>query len=290
MENENINNAMFNGIEIIENANLKEFCTFHIGGRGSVLFPKDIFELKRVIRECERLNLRYFILGNGSNLLFPDYDLDMILISLKYFNQIKMKSKDVVYAEAGVPLFALNIFLKNHCLGGFEWSFGIPASVGGMVFMNAGAFSHSVMENVDKVKILKNGKVQIVKREDIDFSYRKSNIEGIILGVFLKFFVKNIDVIAKQQQFFLEERKKSQPFDKFSAGSVFKRENDFIPAKAIDLCGLKGLQIGGAEISKKHAGFIINNGDAKQIDVLALIKYIEIKLQRKMVLEIIVIS
>ena len=290
MENENINNAMFNGIEIIENANLKEFCTFHIGGRGSVLFPKDIFELKRVIRECERLNLRYFILGNGSNLLFPDYDLDMILISLKYFNQIKMMSKGVVYAEAGVPLFTLNIFLKNHCLGGFEWSFGIPASVGGMVFMNAGAFSHSAMENVVKVKILKNGKVQIVKREDIDFSYRKSNIDGIILGVFLKFFEKDIDVIAKQQQFFLEERKKSQPFDKFSAGSIFKRENDFIPAKAIDLCGLKGLQIGGAEISKKHAGFIINNGDAKQIDVLALIKYIEIKLQRKMVLEIIVIS
>ena len=281
---------MFNGIEIIENANLKEFCTFHIGGRGSVLFPKDIFELKRVISECERLNLRYFILGNGSNLLFPDYDLDMILISLKYFNQIKMMSKGVVYVEAGVPLFALNIFLKNHCLGGFEWSFGIPASVGGMVFMNAGAFSHSAMENVDKVKILKNGKVQIVKKEDIDFSYRKSNIDGIILGVFLKFFEKDIDVIAKQQQFFLDERKKSQPFDKFSAGSVFKRENDFIPAKAIDLCGLKGLKIGGAEISKKHAGFIINNGDAKQIDVLALIKYIEIKLQRKMVLEIIVIS
>ena len=283
---------MFNGIEIIENADLKNYCTFKIGGRGTIVFPKDVYELKRIVKECDKNNLNYFILGNGSNLLFSDFEINTILVSLKYFNEIRQVKKDEVFVGAGVNLFPFNIYLKNHNLSGLEWSYGIPATVGGAIFMNAGAFGHSISENILNVKVLKCGKVVNISKKNLEFSYRESNINGIILGATMKFKIRNLDEIAFLQQDYLERRKMSQPYDKFSAGSVFKRniEKNIIPAKIIDTFGLKGTRIGGAEISKKHAGFIVNNGDAKAIDVLALIEYIKYKTGEDLELEIIYVK
>lgn len=281
---------MFNGLEVIEKADLKKYCTFKIGGRGTIVFPKNVVELKKLIRECQKLNKNYFILGNGSNLLFPDYDCDLIFVSLKYFNKIKEEKRGKIFVEAGVNLFSLNAYLKKHSLGGLEWSYGIPASVGGAVFMNAGAFEHSISEFIDEVKILKDEKICYLNKKNFNFSYRKSNIDGIILGVTMHFSQKNSIEIQKEQFDFLGRRKATQPYDKCSAGSIFKREANIIPAKIIDSLGLKGTKIGDAEISTKHAGFIINNGNAKAIDVLALIDYIELKAGRKFDLEIIIIK
>lgn len=283
---------MFNGLEVIEKADLKKYCTFKIGGRGTIVFPKNVVELKKLIRECQKLNKNYFILGNGSNLLFSDFEINTILVSLKYFNEIRQVKKDEVFVGAGVNLFPLNIYLKNHNLSGLEWSYGIPGSIGGAIFMNAGAFGHSISENILNVKVIKCGKVENISKKNLEFSYRKSNINGIILGATMKFKEGNLDEIAFLQQDFLERRKMSQPYDKFSAGSVFKRdiEKNIIPAKIIDTFGLKGTRIGGAEISKKHAGFIVNNGDAKAIDVLALIEYIKYKTGEDLELEIIYVK
>lgn len=283
---------MFNGLEVIEKADLKKYCTFKIGGRGTIVFPKNVVELKKLIRECQKLNKNYFILGNGSNLLFSDFEINTILVSLKYFNEIRQVKKDEVFVGAGVNLFPLNIYLKNHNLSGLEWSYGIPGSIGGAIFMNAGAFGHSISENILNIKVLKCGKVENISKKNLEFSYRKSNINGIILGATMKFKEGNLDEIAFLQQDFLERRKMSQPYDKFSAGSVFKRdiEKNIIPAKIIDTFGLKGTRIGGAEISKKHAGFIVNNGDAKAIDVLALIEYIKYKTGEDLELEIIYVK
>lgn len=283
---------MFNGIEIIDNADLKNYCTFKIGGRGTIVFPKNVNELKRIVEECDKNNLKYFILGNGSNLLFSDFEIYTILVSLKYFNEIRQVKKDEVFVGAGVNLFPLNIYLKNHNLSGLEWSYGIPGSIGGAIFMNAGAFGHSISENILNVKVIKCGKVENISKKNLEFSYRKSNINGIILGATMKFKEGNLDEIAFLQQDYLERRKMSQPYDKFSAGSVFKRniEKNIIPAKIIDTFGLKGTRIGGAEISKKHAGFIVNNGDAKAIDVLALIEYIKYKTGEDLELEIIYVK
>ncbi len=283
---------MFNGLEVIEKADLKKYCTFKIGGRGTIVFPKNVVELKKLIRECQKLNKNYFILGNGSNLLFSDFEINTILVSLKYFNEIRQVKKDEVFVGAGVNLFPLNIYLKNHNLSGLEWSYGIPGSIGGAIFMNAGAFGHSVSENILNVKVIKCGKVENISKKNLEFSYRKSNINGIILGATMKFKEGNLDEIAFLQQDYLERRKMSQPYDKFSAGSVFKRniEKNIIPAKIIDTFGLKGTRIGGAEISKKHAGFIVNNGDAKAIDVLALIEYIKYKTGEDLELEIIYVK
>lgn len=283
---------MFNGLEVIEKADLKKYCTFKIGGRGTIVFPKNVNELKRIVEECDKNNLKYFILGNGSNLLFSDFEINTILVSLKYFNEIRQVKKDEVFVGAGVNLFPLNIYLKNHNLSGLEWSYGIPGSIGGAIFMNAGAFGHSISENILNVKVLKCGKVENISKKNLEFSYRKSNINGIILGATMKFKEGNLDEIAILQQDYLERRKMSQPYDKFSAGSVFKRniEKNIIPAKIIDTFGLKGTRIGGAEISKKHAGFIVNNGDAKAIDVLALIEYIKYKTGEDLELEIIYVK
>ena len=283
---------MFNGLEVIEKADLKKYCTFKIGGRGTIVFPKNVVELKKLIRECQKLNKNYFILGNGSNLLFSDFEINTILVSLKYFNEIRQVKKDEVFVGAGVNLFPLNIYLKNHNLSGLEWSYGIPGSIGGAIFMNAGAFGHSISENILNIKVLKCGKVENISKKNLEFSYRKSNINGIILGATMKFKEGNLDKIAILQQDYLERRKMSQPYDKFSAGSVFKRniEKNIIPAKIIDTFGLKGTRIGGAEISKKHAGFIVNNGDAKAIDVLALIEYIKCKTGEDLELEIIYVK
>lgn len=263
---------MFKNIEKKINADLKNYCTFKIGGRGTVLFPKNQFEVKRIANDCKKNHLDFFILGNGSNVLFPDDDFKKIIIDLRKLNNIKIAKQRTVIAEAGVRLFAFNRFLEQNGFAGFEWSYGIPATIGGLTYMNGGAFGEEVSNYIKKVKVLKNGKISWINRKKIDFSYRKSNILGIILAVEFKFKNADSKIIEKQQKEFLEIRKKTQPYDKFSAGSVFKRTDDKIPAIMIDKAGLKGVKIGGAEISTKHAGFIVNNGDATSKDVKDLIE------------------
>lgn len=266
---------MFENIEKLVDANLKNFCTFKIGGRGTILFPKNQFEIKRILNDCKKNCLDFFTLGNGSNVLFPDDDFKKIIIDLRKLNNIKIAKQRTVIAEAGVRLFAFNRFLEQNGFAGFEWSYGIPATIGGLTFMNGGAFGEQVANYIKKVKILKNGKISWINRKNIDFSYRKSNIEGIILAVEFKFKKADSRIIAEEQRKFFDIRKKTQPYDKFSAGSVFKRFSDKIPAIMIDKAGLKGVKIGGAEISTKHAGFIVNNGDATSKDVKDLIGLIK---------------
>ena len=268
---------MFKNIEKKINADLKNYCTFKIGGRGTILFPKNQFEVKRIVNDCKKNHLDFFILGNGSNVLFPDDDFKKIIIDLRKLNIIKITKQRTVIAEAGVRLFAFNRFLEQNGFAGFEWSYGIPATIGGLTYMNGGAFGEEVSNYIKKVKVLKNGKISWINRKKIDFSYRKSNILGIILAVEFKFKNADSKIIEKQQKEFLEIRKKTQPYDKFSAGSVFKRIDDKIPAIMIDKAGLKGVKIGGAEISTKHAGFIVNNGDATSKDVKDLIELIRKK-------------
>ena len=266
---------MFENIEKLVDADLKNFCTFKIGGRGTILFPKNQFEIKRILNDCKKNRLEFFLLGNGSNVLFPDGEFKKVIIDLRKLNNIKITKQGTIMAEAGVRLFAFNKFLEQNGFMGFEWSYGIPATIGGLTFMNGGAFGEQVANYIKKVKIIKNGKISWINRKNIDFSYRKSNIEGIILAVEFEFKKSDSRIIAEEQRKFFDIRKKTQPYDKFSAGSVFKRFGDKIPAIMIDKAGLKGVKIGGAEISTKHAGFIVNNGNATSKDVKDLIGLIK---------------
>lgn len=271
---------MFEYVEKIENADLKNYCTFKIGARGTILFPKNLADLKKVIKDCENSHLPYFILGNGSNLLFPDHDLKSVLISLKKFDKIKIlrstSTSAKIYVEAGTNLFSLHNFCALNALTGLEWSYGIPASFGGLIYMNGGAYGSEIANFVLRVKVLSGGEVRWLRRKDINFQHRKSNIDGIILGAEIKLTNGEKNEILKLQKQYLENRKHSQPLDKPSAGSVFKR-NKLLPAKIIDEFSLKGSKIGGAEISQKHAGFIVNIGGAKSADVRALISFIKQK-------------
>ena len=280
---------MFENVEKIEKANLKNFNTFKIGGKGTILFPKNVFELKRIIKECKNNKLKYFVLGNGSNLLFPDYDLDTVLISLKNFNKIS-KKENFIYVEAGVNMFSLNKFCLENSLTNLEWSFGLPASFGGLVYMNGGAYEHTIFDYIRRVKVLNDNKVIWLKKNDIQFTYRKSNISGIILGGEIILNKSDKKTVENKQKYYFECRKSTQPLNYPSAGSIFKRKNDIIPAKLIDSFNLKGVRIGGAEISKKHAGFIVNVDNAKSIDVRALIDYIKNKVGIDLEEEIIILN
>lgn len=280
---------MFENVEKIEKADLKNFNTFKIGGKGTILFPKNVFELKRTIKECKNNKLKYFVLGNGSNLLFPDYDLGTVLISLKNFNKIS-KKENFVYFEAGVNMFSLNKFCLENSLTNLEWSFGLPASFGGLVYMNGGAYEHTIFDYIRRVKVLNDNKVVWLKKNDIQFTYRKSNISGIILGGEIILNKSDKKTVENKQKYYFECRKSTQPLNYPSAGSIFKRKNDIIPAKLIDSFNLKGVRIGGAEISKKHAGFIVNVDNAKSIDVRALIDYIKNKVGIDLEEEIIILN
>lgn len=269
---------LFGNIDVKENESLKEHTTFKIGGYAKFFaVPKNIKELKQILEICKTHNMPYFLIGNGSNILIKDEGYDGVVISFKKFNDIKIfKKKDFesVYVESGVNLFNLNQLLQNNSISGLEWSYGIPGTIGGAIKMNAGAFNHSIFEFLEEITVIKNGKIKKIK--EFKSEYRNSFLSNeIIVSAKLKLKSGNMhDILIKMNEF-LNIRKEKQPYNFPSAGSIFKRNNEIIPAKIIDDLGLKGLRMGDAMISHKHSGFIVNLGNAKAIDVIKLINCIK---------------
>lgn len=312
---------MFEKFEHYENLELKNFSTMKVGGKAKFFVcPKNHLELKEIFAICKENHIKTFVLGNGSNVLFDDKGFDGAIISLRNFNKTKIQKNSIkitkkinknnkkilknnkkliknkffnnflqffylknVFVEvgAGVNLFYLNTFLAKAGIGGLEWSYGIPASVGGFVVSNGGCFGHEIGEFVSEVLIF-DGKFKRLKREDLFFEYRNSNLRKfVVLSVKLRFFEEKSEKISKNMQFFLEKKKNLQPCEFPSLGSVFKRvlaSEVIFPAKVIDDLGLKGTQIGGAQVSVKHAGFIVNTGNATSKDVLSLVEFLEKKM------------
>ena len=254
-----------------------------VGGEAKeVVFPKSLKELKEAVA-CPR----FFIIGNGSNIIASDEGYSARIICTKELRKIKYSvvGKDVfLFCEAGVNLFELNRLCAKNNFGGLEFSYGIPGSVGGAVRMNAGAFGGQMSDVVEYVQILENGRLKRIKK--FDFSYRHSGLEDkIIYSVGLK--LKLSQGVKERQENYLNERKAKQPYAYRSAGSVFKRTGELIPAQIIDKLGLKGVKRNGAEISKVHAGFIVNNGGAKASDIKELIALIKEKVKAKTGVELI---
>lgn len=274
---------MFEEYEFLKDADLSNFSTMKTGGKARyIVFPKNVKELIKILKIIKKNKLKYYVIGNGSNILFRDEDYDGVLISLKHFNKIEI---DDVYVNvgAGTNLFYLNHFLQKNGLGGLEWSYGIPATLGGLIANNGGCFGHEICESVEEVIVLQKMKVFVLSKEEIDFSYRFSSLKDnfIILCAKLKLKKEDPEIIKNNMINFLEKKRKLQPCEFPSLGSIFKRivgDEILYPAKLIDNLGLKGVKIGGAEISTKHAGFIINVGGAKSQDVIDLIEFIEKKL------------
>lgn len=264
--------------------------SFKIGGTADIFVKADSVEILKSLLEFAKSNdIDVTIIGNGSNLLVKDNGIRGIVIKLD-FKDIKIEKLDdkraKVIAEAGVTLGMLAQRLVKENISGFEFAAAIPGSIGGAVRMNAGAYGGEFKDIVVKTKCMdEDGNIKVLTNEEQKFSYRHSIFAEeklIILETELLLNIEdNSDEIRRRMAEYLESRKAKQPLNYPSAGSTFKRGADFITAKLIDDCGLKGFSIGGAQVSEVHAGFVVNTGNATAEDVLNLVNHVKEKVFEK---------
>ena len=283
---------------IKQNEPLANHCTYRIGGPARVLFlAANEREIVAGIEIAKEKNFKMMILGGGSNVLFSDCGFDGLVLKLAN-NFIKIaeekENRAVVLAGAGAPLAALVKFALDNSLAGMEWAAGIPGTVGGAIRGNAGAFGREIGASVLRVRALEiSGKSvvpAIVGKEDCAFGYRESvfkrNKNLVITAAKFVLEKGNANEIADKIKECAEKKRISQPLDFPSAGSVFKNPEGFFAAKIIEDCGLKGRSAGGAQISEKHANFIVNRGNARADDVLALIAQIKAAAKEKFAVDL----
>ena len=258
------------------NESLKKHTTYGIGGPADLMiFPKSKQDLIKVIEIINKNKIQLTILGSGSNVLVSDNGIRGAVISLK--NSLKQIEVDdnILYAECGTMLGKIVKHAVKNNLIGLENLNGVPGTLGGALIMNAGAWGGEISENLIHVEIINSkNEIQKIQKKDLNFSYRQSsfNKDDILLSA--KFNLKKADKDIIKENFIEAQsgRKKSQPLNKRSAGSLFKNPKNNSAGKLLDDAGLKGFSIGGAKISEKHANFFINDGDASSRDMLMLIK------------------
>lgn len=272
--------------EVFENVDLSLYTTYKIKSRGRVLVvPNNIEDLKRLISYIKNNNLKYKILGNGSNLIFKNDIYDGILIKLDKFNSLDI-SDNVVTVGAGYNLMKLALKCSMMGLSGLEFATGIPGSVGGSVYMNAGAYNSDISSVLESAIVL-TPNLEIVKfsNNDFKFSYRTSVLQEkagyICLAAQFKLNFGNKDEIMDLVNSRRERRISSQPLEFPSAGSVFRNPVGDYAGRLIEEIGYKGKKIGGAEVSEKHANFIINVGGATGNDICSLIYEIKDDVKKK---------
>ena len=265
---------------------LSTLTTYKTGGIAKlVVYPNNINNLKQLLKLIHKHNIKYFILGKGSNTLFSDKEFNGVIIKLDKLNNFEIKETEI-YVESGMILSKLvQESIKNE-LTGLEFAIGIPGTIGGAIYMNAGAYGNN-MSNIVKSVIVLNEKFQIkeIPLEKLKFDYRYSifqdNKNLICVAANIKLEHGNHDEIASKIKENLLKRKNSQPLEYPSAGSVFRNPEGNYAGKIIEELGLKGKNIGGAEISTKHANFIINKNNASSSDILNLIKLVQKEVKDK---------
>lgn len=264
----------------IENEPLKKHTSFKIGGNAELFVSvNNTDQLKAVLLACKENNIPLFVIGKGSNLLISDNGMKGVVLSLDGdFKEISLK-ENIITAGAGASLTRLCNFALDNSLSGLEFGFGIPGTVGGAAYMNAGAYDGEMKDVVISVThITRDGELVTLDASELDLSYRHSvykTNDNIILFVTVKLEPKDATAIKEKMDDFMNRRKSKQPLEFPSAGSVFKRPAGNFAGTLIEGCGLKGKTIGGAQVSEKHAGFIINVGDATCKDVLDLVKFVQ---------------
>ncbi len=266
-------------IEYVLAEPMSRHTTFKIGGNADVFIKvKTVDELKLVISTAQDFNVPYFVIGKGSNLLVSDNGIDGAVISLEYLNDIRIDGNTVT-CGAGTSLMTLCTAVQKVSLSGLEFAFGIPGTVGGALYMNAGAYGGEMSQVVTAATAIdKYGDIKQFNLDDMCLGYRTSAFKStdlIILEVTLKLTKADpCEIKAKMDDFFGRRRDK-QPLEYPSAGSTFKRPIGFFAGALIEQNNLKGVRVGGAEVSVKHAGFVINKGGATASDVKKLIKHIQ---------------
>lgn len=260
-----------------ENEVLSSYTTIGIGGPClRMIFPKKIEELIELLIFLDKEKIPYFILGGGSNLLVGDSGFEGVVINLRKLEEIKVVRKEEnrlrLKVLAGTSINKLLGFSFREGFSGIEFLVGVPATLGGAIRMNAGAFNQSISEVIKKVELYQNGEVRIIDASPELWGYRWFKEKGVILSAELEFLKEEKEKLWLKMQAFIERRKKTQPFLERTFGSVFKNPPCCYAGWFIEVCGLKGFQLGKAKISEKHANFIVNLGGAKAEEVIKLIK------------------
>jgi len=276
--------------EVRFNEPMSRHTSFRIGGPADVMvFPEDALELKMVLLRARDHGLPLFILGMGTNLLVRDGGIPGITINLKKLNRISVVDDSFIYSEAGNPLTRLLLFAAENGLQGLEFAAGIPGTVGGAIFMNAGTREGEMKDVLDKATLMnRNGELRIVRNEEIPFGYRRSGLEGaVVIGASFRLRKGSPEAIKKAINDRITERSGREPSGLPNAGSIFKNPPGDYAGRIIEEVGLKGLRVGDAEVSEVHANFIVNRGRAKASDVISLIGIIKEKVfkERKILLE-----
>ncbi len=268
-------------IECIVDEELKKHGTMKVGGKAKYFItPDSIDKLITVITVCKLYEIKYFVIGNASNIIFTDMGFDGAIITTKNIKKITQKG-NMITVKCGNMMREISSYCLKNELSGFENISGIPATIGGAIYMNAGAYGSEIKDIIASVKVLdEDGNCYTIFRKDMNMSYRHSNfMEENLIILEANFLLKNgkyeeIEGIIKNND---TARISKQPVAERSVGSTFKRpkEEGVYASKLIDDAGLKGFSIGGAEVSQKHAGFIINRNDATYNDLKKLISHVK---------------
>ena len=297
LEKENILSDL---IKFIPKENIKldepmsKHTSFKTGGIADFfLFLENEIQIQNLVQYSKQNDISLYIIGNGSNLLVSDEGIRGIVAKIKFDSVETLKDKEDIKVRvgAGCKVMALAQFLKNKGITGFEEFAGIPGTIGGAIYMNAGAYGKEMKDVIIDTKAFnkETQEIEILKKEDQKLEYRSSvfkNKKYVILETTLRLKEGKTKEIEKKMDDYFVQRKEKQPLEYPSAGSTFKRGDGYITAKLIDECGLKGFQIGGAQISEKHAGFIINKEKATTKDILDLIEYTKKKVFEKFGIQI----
>ena len=269
------------------NEKMSKYTTMRVGGPcDCIVFPDEISKIKEVIDFCKNENITFFVIGNGSNLLVKDEGIHGVVIKLGHrFGKIELDG-EYILAYAGATMPTLSQLAKKNSLKGLEFACGIPGTIGGGVKMNAGAYGSQISDILYEVTYMdEKEEIKTIKNKDCSFEYRKSiftiNPNYVILSAKFKLERGNIDEIENKMKENSLARKAKQPLEYPNFGSVFKRPEGYFVGKLVDDAGLRGYKIGGAQVSTKHTGFIVNVDNATCKDVLDLIGYVQITVYNK---------
>lgn len=260
---------------------MKGHTTFRIGGPADIYIEPDYASIIPLVQYLKEQDVPFMVIGNGSNLLVSDEGIDGVVISLGKNSDGITISGDTMVVEAGAMLSSVANAAADVGLTGLEFASGIPGSIGGAVYMNAGAYGGEIKDVIKSVLVLtENLEKKVMTAEDLHMSYRHSSLMeegGYVLSAVLKLSKGDKEEIKAKIADIREQRIAKQPLNFPSAGSTFKRPEGYFAGKLIDDAGLRGYSVGGAQVSEKHCGFVVNKGDAKAADVLKLMKDVDSK-------------
>lgn len=270
---------------VYENEPMKQHTTFRVGGPADVLVTPDTESLPEVIALCKKYNLPYYVVGNGSNLLVGDKGIRGVVIAMTNRIGDIVCDGEVITAGAGCTLAQIAVIAAGNGLAGFEFAAGIPGTLGGAVVMNAGAYGGEMKDVITSAVVLdRDGNRKELSVEELDLRYRHSCIpenDYVVLRVTMKLHRGKVDEIRAKMAELREQRVTKQPLEYPSAGSTFKRPEGYFAGKLIMEAGLRGYQVGDAQVAEKHCGFVINRGNAKAADIIRLMQDVSEKVEEQ---------